>query len=92
MHRDIVYDYPSTVEKLGSSQACDVQGMYIKDKLLTVQGHPEFTGEIVAELLESRHDKGIFDDAMFDEGMGRVQMQHDGVAVGVAFLRFLLED
>ncbi|EGP84723.1 uncharacterized protein MYCGRDRAFT_75463 [Zymoseptoria tritici IPO323] len=92
MHRDIVYTYPPSVEPLGQTDRCDVQGMYEKGRLVTVQGHPEFTGDIVEELLQSRHKQGIFDDKMFEEGMERVRRPHDGVKVGAAFLRFLLED
>jgi GMP synthase-like glutamine amidotransferase len=92
MHRDIVYTYPDGVERLGQSPRCEVQGMYVKNRLITVQGHPEFNGDVVAELLENRHQRGIFDDAMYEDGMARVRKHHDGVAVGAGFLRFLLED
>jgi len=92
MHRDVVYTYPSQVEQLGSSPLCDVQGMYIKNRLITVQGHPEFTKEIVTELLESRHKAGVFDDTMYEDGIARVGNRHDGVAVARAFLKFLLEE
>ncbi|KAK4574650.1 hypothetical protein LTR86_001491 [Recurvomyces mirabilis] len=92
MHRDIVYTYPASVEKLGHSDRCDVQGMYEKGRLITVQGHPEFNGDIVEELLISRHEKGIFPDGVYEDGMKRVRERHDGVPVGAAFLRFLLEE
>lgn len=92
MHRDIVFTYPPSVEQLGHSPRCDVQGMYEKKRLITVQGHPEFNGDIVSELLDSRHEKGIFDDATYKDGMERVRRHHDGVAVAAAFIRFLLEE
>ncbi|KAI9821802.1 MAG: hypothetical protein M1827_002383 [Pycnora praestabilis] len=92
MHRDIVYEYPKGVEDLGSSPRCRVQGMYWPRKLITVQGHPEFNEEIVIELLEARHDQGIFDDTVYEDAMARVGKHHDGVAVSQAFLRFLLEE
>lgn len=92
MHKDMVYDYPEGVEELGYTEKCPVQGMYKKGKVITVQGHPEFTKDIVEELLESRHAQGIFDDITYEEAMGRVANRHDGVAVAAAFLRFLLED
>ncbi len=91
MHRDIVYAYPDSVEHLGHTDRCDVQGMYEKNRLITVQGHPEFNGEVVSELLQRRHDQGIFNDEMYNDGMSRVQKHHDGVAVAVGFLKFLLE-
>ena len=92
MHRDIVFDCPRNVELLGSSPRCKVQGMYVKNRLITVQGHPEFSKEIVTELLETRHKQGIFDDEVFKDGLARVGKDHDGVVVAQAFLRFLLED
>lgn len=92
MHRDIVHTCPPGVELLGFSPRCDVQGMYAKNHLITVQGHPEFNGDIVSELLESRREKGIFDQKQFEEGMSRVRRHHDGVKVGAAFVRFLVED
>ncbi len=91
MHRDIVETLPAGAELLGFSPRCANQGMYIRNKLITVQGHPEFNEGIVTELLETRRLQGIFDEDMFQEAMTRVGRRHDGVAVGQAFLRFLLE-
>lgn len=92
MHRDIVYAYPSSVEHLGNTSRCEVQGMYTAKRLITVQGHPEFNGDVVSELLQRRHEQGIFNDEMYEEAMARVRQKHDGVAVGAVFLRFLLEE
>jgi GMP synthase-like glutamine amidotransferase len=91
MHRDIVYNYPEGVEELAYTEKCSVQGMYIAKRVITVQGHPEFDEEIMRELLITRHNKGIFDDAMFGDAIGRVDKYQDGVVVSQAFLRFLLE-
>jgi GMP synthase-like glutamine amidotransferase len=91
MHRDIVYNYPEGVEELAYTEKCAVQGFYIAKRVIAVQGHPEFTEEIVRELLITRHDNGIFDDATFEDAMGRVDKYQDGVVVSQAFLRFLLE-
>lgn len=91
MHRDVVYDCPPSAERLGFSDRCDVQGMYIKNRLITVQGHPEFNAEIESILIENRHDMGIFDDALYKDGMSRVDQHHDGNAIGATFVRFLLD-
>jgi len=91
MHRDIVYNYPEGVEELAYTEKCAVQGFYIAKRVFAVQGHPEFTEEIVRELLITRHEKGIFDDPTFEDAMGRVDKYQDGVVVSQAFLRFLLE-
>lgn len=92
MHKDLVYYYPQGVEELGSSGPCKVQGMYIPKKVITVQGHPEFTEEIVAELLEKRREQKIFGDEIYREAMARVGKPHDGVLVAQAFLKFLVEE
>jgi GMP synthase-like glutamine amidotransferase len=92
MHRDVVHAYPPGVEQLGSSPVCAVQGMYARHSLLTVQGHPEFTQEIMEEILDTRHKMGIFDDQAYDEHMGKVALRHDGVVVSHAFLRFWMEE
>ena len=92
MHKDLVYYYPEGVEELGSSDKCKVQGMYVSKKLITVQGHPEFTKEIVEELVIMRHEQGIFDEKTYEDSMARVGKHHDGVIVAQGFLKFLLED
>jgi GMP synthase-like glutamine amidotransferase len=92
MHRDVINGFPEGVTPMGSSTACENQGMYRKGRLITVQGHPEFTSDIVQEILESREKAGIFPPGVYDDGIRRLQDHDDGVAVAQAFLRFLLED
>ncbi|KAF2659080.1 class I glutamine amidotransferase-like protein [Lophiostoma macrostomum CBS 122681] len=92
MHRDAVYEYPPDAEKLGASPRCLTQGMYVKGKYITVQGHPEFNEQIVSEIVTNRHGQGVFSDDQAKEALSRVGNRHDGVAVGKGFLRFLLED
>ena len=65
--------------------------MYIPNRVITVQGHPEFNEEIMREILESRHRMGIFDDETFATALTRVVKPHDGLVVSKAFLRFLLD-
>ena len=92
MHRDIVYSYPEGVEELGSSPVCKVQGMYAKNRLITVQGHPEFNQEIMTEIIDTRHATGIFDDEAFQAHSKKIALRHDGLVVSQAFLKFLLDD
>lgn len=92
MHKDIVYTLPPDVELLGSTSLCHIHGMYRKGRLISVQGHPEFTKDIVTEIVETRHSLGVFDDATASDALARVGKHHDGVVVAQAFLRFLLEE
>ncbi|KAI4234911.1 MAG: hypothetical protein LQ352_008142, partial [Teloschistes flavicans] len=79
MHKDIVFDHPPGVQALGSTGRCKVQGMFVPGRLLTVQGHPEFTEEILVEILEVRHEQGVFGDEIYEEAMARVGKKHDGL-------------
>lgn len=92
MHRDVVGEYPEGVEPLAYTDKCAVQGMYVKRRFISVQGHPEFNEEIMREILESRHVSGIFNDEVFTDAMERAGNKQDGVVVGRAFLKFLLEE
>jgi hypothetical protein len=57
-----------------------------------VQGHPEFTEEIMRELLDQAYASGLFDKDIFEDSIKRVDKYQDGVVVAQAFLRFLLEE
>ena len=92
MHRDIVEGIPDDVIGIGSSDKCANQGMYKNGKFITVQGHPEFTHDIVEEILEVRQKQGIFPGGVYEDGMQRLKDHDDGVLVAQAFLRFLLEE
>lgn len=86
-----MYSYPADAQPLGFSPLCEVQGMLVPGRVITVQGHPEFNEKIMTELLEVRHEQKIFDDATFEDGIRRVSKSHDGVLVAGVFLKFLLE-
>ncbi|KAF5669414.1 GMP synthase (glutamine-hydrolyzing) [Fusarium heterosporum] len=91
MHRDIVDKFPEKSIPLGSNDICEVQGFYSPGKYITVQGHPEFTEEIISEVLFNRHTVGIFTDEVYNDAMKRAPLPHDGVAIAKAFLKFYRE-
>lgn len=91
MHQDIVFNCPSNVTLLGSSPRCAVQGMYSPGQFITVQGHPEFNGEIETEIIQTRTKAGVFSKDQARDGLNRVGNEHDGVSIGTTFLKFLLE-
>lgn len=91
MHRDIVFSLPPGSVQLARTDVCPIQAIYVPKRVITVQGHPEFTGDMVREILEMRRYGGILTEEVFEDGMRRVNNKHDGVAVARAFLRFLRE-
>lgn len=92
MHQDIVYSTPPNVTLLGSSPRCEVQGMYAPHRFITVQGHPEFTEDIVNEIVKVRTQAGVFKDDFAQDALDRAGNEHDGLAIAAVFLRFLLEE
>jgi hypothetical protein len=65
--------------------------MYAPHHFITIQAHPEFNGEIVTEILQSRHKNGTFSDRTYEDAMTRVGNEHHGLVVGKAFVNFLVE-
>jgi len=66
MHRDMLPACPANVEVLGWSERCQVQVMYQKGRLLSMQGRPEYHRSIVDELLE-RHGPIVFGEETYNE-------------------------
>ncbi|KAI1367633.1 putative class I glutamine amidotransferase [Xylaria arbuscula] len=91
MHRDAVLSFPPGVIQLARTEVCANQAMYIPGRMISVQGHPEFTEDMVREILEMRKYGGIVTDGTYQDGMDRVANKQDGVEVAQAFLRFLHE-
>ncbi|KAK4227185.1 putative glutamine amidotransferase [Podospora fimiseda] len=91
MHRDQVYSHPANSLLLASTEKCPNQGFLIPGRCITIQGHPEFTEEIMQEILELRHGTGLFTDEMFENATSRNGDDHDGVFVTKAFIKFLQE-
>lgn len=89
MHRDQALGVPAGATLLASTDKCPNHGFVIPGRVITVQGHPEFTEDIMEEILETRHSAGLFDDELFSDGMGRRGEEHDGVLMAKVFLEFL---
>lgn len=66
--------------------------MYRPGHFITVQGHPEFREDIVSEVVKLRMSTGIFSKEEGEDALSRAGKDHDGVAIGVTFLKFLLGD
>lgn len=90
MHHDILLYQPVGTESLGSSAVCDVQGQFRSGKLLTLQAHPEFNGEIMRQLLEVSDDLGFEDRTLWEHAMKRSQVPHDGELVAEVAINFVM--
>ncbi|KAJ5110611.1 hypothetical protein N7532_001146 [Penicillium argentinense] len=91
MHRDIVHEVPEGCINLGYSPRCAVQGLYMPGRVWSVQAHPEFTEFIMSCILKARHDAGVFDDALYDDGKSRASKTTDGEKLGGEIVKFICE-
>lgn len=89
MHRDQVFGLPAGAKLLASTDKCANHGFLIPGRALTIQGHPEFTEDIMREILELRRETGLFSADLFQSGLERNGDHHDGVYIAQVFLRFL---
>ncbi|KAK0726337.1 class I glutamine amidotransferase-like protein [Apiosordaria backusii] len=89
MHRDQVYGLPAGSHLLASTEKCPNHGFLVPNRVITIQGHPEFTSEIMNEILVLRHGTGLFTDEVFESGMQCNGDHHDGVDVTKVFIKFL---
>lgn len=89
MHRDIVSRVPDGTQLLARNSVCEIQGFYAENHFLTLQGHPEFVGEVVKRMVQVRHSQGIFNDELAQSALSRVEDQNDGPILAKAIVRFL---
>jgi len=57
IHQDQVVQLPDDAELIGSTSFCTNAMFYIGDNVFCMQGHPEFTPDYTAALMEARIDK-----------------------------------
>ncbi|KAH8110957.1 class I glutamine amidotransferase-like protein [Phellopilus nigrolimitatus] len=104
MHRDHVPAVPPSFHSLGSTPISPVHGLVlpyvsgppskISDPanihILTVQGHPEFTSDIVNAIIDVREKSGAMSAEVVQDGRLRAGREHEGIgAVGRAIWRVL---
>lgn len=94
MHQDHVPCVPGDLKLLGSTSVSMNQGMVrfkpghsgklesLTDiQIITVQGHPEFTKDIVRKVIDVRADSGIITRELADDAKRRNVWRNDGVHV-----------
>ncbi|CAG7926410.1 unnamed protein product [Penicillium olsonii] len=91
MHRDIVFEVPEGCVNIGTSPICEVQGLYSPNKLISVQGHPEYNQGMMECIVETRHGNGIFDNGLYKDGMSRAGNSQDGLLIARTVAKFVLD-
>lgn len=105
-HCDIVYGLPqtsssgipllrsTTFQSIGNTAKCSIQGLVTEEgpvKLLTFQGHPEFSTPLALRILELDVEKGILDQATFEKLTYKTKnLVNQGDLIGQAISDFLV--
>lgn len=104
MHQDQVTTVPSSsttnllskddhVKVWAGTEHTKIQGLYLKERLFTSQGHLGFDEEMVHREIEMRVESGgIEDKEIAEEGKDSAHLRHDGLVVAGAILRFFHGD
>lgn len=83
----------TNVHVWASTDHTEVQGLYIRDKIFTSQGHLGFDEEMVHKQIEMRQESGgIKDEQHASEAKETAHLRHDGVVVAGAIVRFFHGD
>jgi len=102
MHQDHVVTPPSTsssdllssdqkVEVWGSSGHTEVQGLYVRNRIFTSQAHMAFDEKMVKREIQMRIESGGIDDddeEVKERAVETSHLEHDGVELASAILRF----
>ncbi|KAJ9643163.1 hypothetical protein H2204_002058 [Knufia peltigerae] len=101
MHQDQVTTVPSaeTTDLLGpeddkvhvwaTTDHTRIQGLYLRDRLFTSQGHLGFDEDMVRRQVDMRVENGGIKDSRFAEARKETaELKHDGILVAGAILRF----
>lgn len=91
MHSDHIQSAPDSAILLGSTEHTKIQGLYKPKRLLTIQAHPEFDGELMHLVYDLMEDHGDLTKAEVAQGKAQIAGETDAKVVLDAFARFLVE-
>lgn len=103
-HRDVVYGLPpslsanpllsnTTFQSIGSTAKCSIQGLITESgplKVLSFQGHPEFTTEEALRILEIDLQKNLIDNTLFERATYNTKnLINQGMLIAQVILEFV---
>lgn len=86
-HQDQVHVLPPDARPLLRSDFCPLAGFYIPNRVLALQGHPEFTAEYAKALIKHRADR--FSPEQIAQVHASLSTPHDGLRVARWIERFI---
>lgn len=86
-HQDQVVEVPAGATVWSTSDYCPVAGLTIGERMLTVQGHPEYSPALVSALYDSRRDR--IGDAAVDAAQATLTNPLSNASFADAILRLI---
>ncbi|KAG0331820.1 hypothetical protein BG004_001493 [Podila humilis] len=92
LHQDIVYDLPQDFTLLASTEHTTVQSMISNDgRIVSVQGHPEFTTPVMKEFIVVRTANGTFPNELSTAALKVINNELDRVKIAAKVLKYFRE-
>lgn len=79
LHSDHVEEVPPGYENWGHTEKSHCQGLYKPQRVLTFQGHPEFTTQLAIKSTQHKHQTGQLSDEEYAETIQRCHSNNDDV-------------
>ncbi|KAI3525531.1 hypothetical protein L1887_04387 [Cichorium endivia] len=76
-HRDEVYELPADVEVLAWSDKTRVEMFRYRDHIMGVQGHPEYTNDILLQLIDRLLQGNFIEESYAVEVRAKLEMEPD---------------
>lgn len=92
MHQDHVVSAGSNLEVLAFTKNSSIQALYLPDKILTIQAHPEMSSDVIREVVDYRQKSGVFDQALADECRKHLNKADDSLWFAESIMSFMLGD
>ncbi|KAF9436055.1 hypothetical protein BGZ76_004934 [Entomortierella beljakovae] len=91
LHQDVVHDVPDNFTLLASTAHTPNQSMISDDKqIVTLQGHPEFTGTIMREIIKFRTANGIFSQELSEAALKTIDSPLDSDKAAARLIKFVV--
>ncbi len=72
-HQDQVVELPENTQVIAGSEFCPYAALNIADKVITFQGHPEFSSTYIKALLINRRDMGLLPEALSNTAIENIE-------------------
>jgi len=90
LNKEMVTELPAGFTVFGSNALCPIQGLVKNNTIFTIQGHPEFTPDLIQALLLSR--RGKLPDDVIDRGVSRANNPIDQKWLADLIITFFKHD